>query len=176
MDEITSPVVLSKKEKKAIENKSHRDRLKLNPGKTEAVKIQVHENYTNRKAAETPDDKENRDYKRRKLEAMTDDERKEMNKKESERKKAAYHKKKASDKESANEDLSLALVTSPQQTERYKSMVQVCISFKYLSNIFRNFKLLFCILGFGNAHFMSKVSPFYTIFDFRGVEKTCLFN
>ena len=56
----------------------------MNPEKTEAVKIQVHENYTNWKAAETSDDKENRlksnrDYKRRKLEAMTDDERKERN-------------------------------------------------------------------------------------------------
>ena len=49
MDAITSSsVTLSKKEKKAIENKRHRDRLKLNPEKTEAVRIKVHENYTDR--------------------------------------------------------------------------------------------------------------------------------
>ena len=76
MNHITSPVILSKQEKKSLENKSYRDRLKLDPEKAEAVKNKVHENYTNRKAAETSDDKENRlksnrDYKRRKLKAMT---------------------------------------------------------------------------------------------------------
>ena len=35
MNHITSPVILSKQEKKALENKSYRDRLKLDPEKAE---------------------------------------------------------------------------------------------------------------------------------------------
>ena len=42
MNHITSPVILSKQEKKSLENKSYRDRLKLDPEKAEAVKNKVH--------------------------------------------------------------------------------------------------------------------------------------
>ena len=39
----SSPVILSKKEKKALQNKKYRERLKLNSEKTEAARIKVHE-------------------------------------------------------------------------------------------------------------------------------------